>query len=189
MHTGLACVRRARACVCVCVCRCAHAACSMSSSLGVCQLGVCLNPGSCLFVLTYHLLSTSESSLLQSPAHVSCILLKSVLSSLQVNESEINDPNKPLSFGDFVEVVPCESPQLFAKHPAHLDSGNHLFPRPQHGKHRPPIEQQRQQLNSIYSLPSDDQHSPTNMWRVSSTELTTPPQRHGGEARRPVPSA
>ena len=109
--------------------------------------------------------------------------------SVQVNESEIDDPNKPLSFGDFVEVVPCESPQLFAKHPAHLNSGNYLFPRPQHGKHRPPIEQQRQQLNSIYSLPSDDQHSPTNMWRVSSTELTTPPQRHGAEARRPVPSA
>lgn len=108
---------------------------------------------------------------------------------LLVNESEIDDPNKPLSFGDFVEVVPCESPQLFAKHPAHLNSGNYLFPRPQHGKHRPPIEQQRQQLNSIYSLPSDDQHSPTNMWRVSSTELTTPPQRHGAEARRPVPSA
>ncbi|KAL0040120.1 hypothetical protein WJX79_007435 [Trebouxia sp. C0005] len=108
---------------------------------------------------------------------------------LLVNEAEIDDANKPLSFGDFVEVVPCESPQLASKHPVHLHAGNYLFPRPQHGKHRPPIEQQRQQLNSIYSLPSDDQHSPTNMWRVSSTELTTPPQRHGAEARRPVPSA
>ncbi len=113
----------------------------------------------------------------------------SSVASVQVNESEIDDPNKPLSFGDFVEVVPCESPQLFAKHPVQPNSGNYLLSRPQHGKQRPPIEQQRQQLNSIYSLPSGDQHSPTNMWRVSSTELTTPPQRCGAEARRPVPSA
>ncbi len=150
---------------------------------------VCL----CLLVKRCELRSQSCCSLLivyLAPcSSLCCTLLKSMLASVQVNECEIDDPDKPLSFGDFVEVVPCESPQLFAKHPAHLNSGNHLFPRPQHGKHRPPIEQQRQQLNSIYSLPSDDQHSPTNMWRVSSTELTTPPQRHGGEARRPVPSA
>ena len=108
---------------------------------------------------------------------------------MQVNESESVDANKPLSFGDFVEVVPCESPQPFAKHHSHhqLDSRNYLFPGSQHAKQRPPVEQQRQQLNSMYSLPSDDQHSPTDMWRVSSTELTTPPQRFGGEARRPVP--
>ena len=43
---------------------------------------------------------------------------------VQVNASEIDDPNKPLSFGDFVEVGPCESPQLFAKHPVHLNSSN-----------------------------------------------------------------
>jgi hypothetical protein len=113
--------------------------------------------------------------------------------SVQVNESEINDPNKPLSFGDFVEVVPCESPQLFAKHPAHLNSGNYLFLRPQHGKHRFSVGQHRQQLNSIYSLPSDEQHSLSNVWQVSSTELTsystTCVQRHGAEARWSIPSA
>ncbi len=153
--------------------------------------GYAPDPGVCLFALTCQLLGTSWSGLLQSPVCLPACMSHPASSvvSVQVNESEINDPNKPLSFGDFVEVVPCESPQLFAKHPVHLNSGNYLFPRPQHGKHRPPVEQQRQQLNSIYSLPSDAQHSPTNMWRVSSTELTTPPQRHGAEARRPVPSA
>lgn len=107
---------------------------------------------------------------------------------LLVNQSEIGDPNKPLSFGDFVEVVPCDSPQPFSSHQFQLNSGSHPFPRPQLGKHRPPVEQQRQQLNSMYILPSDAQHSPTAMWRVSSTELTTPPQRHGAEGRRPIPS-
>ncbi len=43
---------------------------------------------------------------------------------VQVNASEVDDPNKPLSFGEFVEVVPCESLQLFAKHLVHLNSSN-----------------------------------------------------------------
>ncbi len=34
--------------------------------------------------------------------------------------------------------------------------------------------------SAAYSLPSDVQHSLSNTWRVSSTELTTPPQRQSG---------
>lgn len=109
---------------------------------------------------------------------------------IQVNNREVDDLNKPLSFGDFVEVVPNESAQPYGHHPVHTDCGSFLLPKPQMGgpKQRPPVEQQRQQLNSMYRLHSDTQHSPTDTWRVSSTELTTPPQRHGAEARRPVPS-
>lgn len=77
-------------------------------------------------------------------------------------------------------------PQPFAKHPVHLNLGKYLFPRPQYFKHRPPV---KQQLNSIYSLPIDGWHSLSDMWRVSSTELTTPSQWHGAEAKRLVPSA
>lgn len=112
---------------------------------------------------------------------------------LQVNHAELTDPHQPLAFGDFVEVVPCDPPQPFShKHAAPWYAGYggyHVFPKPQlhHQKYRPPVEQQRQQLNSMYKMPSDDQHSPTDVWKVSSTELTTPPQRHGQE-RRPVAS-
>lgn len=114
----------------------------------------------------------------------------SLLHVMQVNNREAGDLNKPLSFGDFVEVVPNESAQPYGHHAVHSDCGSFLHPKPQMGgpKHRPPVEQQRQQLNSLYRLHSDTQHSPTDTWRVSSTELTTPPQRRGAEARRPVPS-
>ena len=107
---------------------------------------------------------------------------------MQVNSSEVVDLNKPLSFGDFVEVVPNESAQPYGHHAVYLNSGYTLFPKPRMGKQRPPVEQQRQQLNSMYSLPSDTEHSPTDVWRVSSTELTTPPQRFGREGLRPMPS-
>ena len=111
---------------------------------------------------------------------------------LQVNHQEVTNPNQPLTFGDFVEVVPCERPKQVNNNVAPWYSGYegyHLFPKPQmrSHKHRPPVEQQRQQLNSMYKLASDSEHSPTDVWRVSSTELTTPPQRNGQEKRRPVP--
>lgn len=56
------------------------------------------------------------------PALVSCPASSWMF--VQVNASEVDDPNKPLSFGEFVEVVPCESLQLFAKHLVHLNSSN-----------------------------------------------------------------
>ena len=108
---------------------------------------------------------------------------------MQVNQSEVADPDKPLSFGDFVEVVPNEAPTH--QYPGyHLTpSGGHMLTKPQHGKQRPPVEQQRWHLNTTYSLKDNGQHSPTDIWRVSSTELTTPPQRKAAEGRRAVPSA
>ena len=105
-----------------------------------------------------------------------------------MNECEVADLNKPLSFGDFVEVVPNESAQSFGHHAVHLKPGSILYPKPQMGRHRPPVEQQRQQLNSMYRLPSDSEHSPTDLQRVSSIELTTPPQRFVSGGARPVPS-
>ena len=107
---------------------------------------------------------------------------------IQVNEREVADLNKPLSFGDFVEVVPNESAQSFGHHAVHLKSGSILYPKPQMGKHRPPVEQQRQQLNSMYRLPSDSEHSPTDKQRASSIELITPPQRFPPGGVRPIPS-
>jgi len=99
---------------------------------------------------------------------------------LQGSGSEISDPSKPLSFGDLSEVVPCEASQLFAKHPADLNSGNYMFLTPEHGKQKPLAEQQ-QHLNNVSSLPSDDQHRQSNMWQVTSTKLNTPSQRHDVE--------
>ena len=107
---------------------------------------------------------------------------------IQVNDCEVADLNKPLTYGDFVEVVPNKSAQPYGQHPVQVNSGSFLHPKPQMGKQRPPVEQQRQQLNSMYRLQSDTQHSPTEKWGVSCTELTTPPQRLGSEGRRPVPS-
>ena len=76
---------------------------------------------------------------------------------LQVNHQEVTNPNQPLTFGDFVEVVPCERPKQVNNNVAPWYSGYkgyHLFPKPQmrSHKHRPPVEQQRQQLNSMYKL-------------------------------------
>ncbi|DBA82274.1 TPA: hypothetical protein ACH3X2_000542 [Trebouxia sp. C0005] len=73
-----------------------------------------------------------------------------------VNESEIDDPNKPLSLGDFVEdSAPLRVPTAVcqAACPSQATQVNYMSLRPQHAKHRHPIEQQHQQLNSIYSLP------------------------------------
>ena len=80
----------------------------------------------------------------------------SSVASVQVNESEIDDPNKPLSLGDFVEdSAPLRVPTAVcqAACPSQATQVNYMSLRPQHAKHRHPIEQQHQQLNSIYSLP------------------------------------
>ena len=75
---------------------------------------------------------------------------------MQVNESDIDDPSKPLNFGDFDKALPCKSPlQLFAKHPAHLNSGSYQFPRPQPGSTGLQSNSSGSG-SSIYSLPSDD---------------------------------
>ena len=92
---------------------------------------------------------------------------------MQANESEISAPNKPLwqcCWSDLwrVPTAVCQEPcppQL-----RHLSVSQTSAWQAQGS-----VEQQRQQLNSIYSLPSDGQHSPTNMWRVSTADLTTPP--------------
>ena len=156
----------------------------------------------CCVTLRHHMVYYAQLVVLGYACHVALRMLKYCyfylfhsakypFLDMQVNNCEVGDPNKPLSFGDFVEVVPNESAQPYGHHPVHSDCGSFLHPKPQMGgpKHRPPVEQQRQQLNSMYRLHTDIQHSPTETWRVSSTELTTPPQRRGSEARRPVSSS